>query len=394
MGVAAALAEEVVMRRMLGSIAVSLVGAFMLAAGCNAGGEIPPKGNGGSGNGGASAGGAGMGGEIALTTSGTGSGTGGASGCQHIDITFEPQTPTVLLLVDRSGSMFDSGAWDPLKTAVLNVVEGAQGKVRFGLLTFTGIIGQACPLVTETDIALQNHAAIKAVYDAASVKPGSKLETPTGMTIQTVAVPKLVAVTDPGDKYLLFVTDGEPDRCDDGTPECARDDVIGAVQAARQQGIGTLVFGLGSGVFAQHLQDVANAGAGAPVASPGDNALYACFSGNWANAKGTYAASGGTTKYYTPNPTDSAALETALSAAVAGTKSCTFDLQGKIEVDLAHADQGKVLIDGTEVPYDGTNGWSMAGPTTLVLAGAACEKLKGATQGISFDFPCEILLPK
>ena len=86
-------------------------------------------------------------------------------------------------------------------------------------------------------------------------------------------------------KYLLFVTDGEPDRCDGGTPERARDDVIGAVQGARTQGIGTLLFGLGSGVFAQHLQDVANAGAGAPVGRPCDNAYDACFGGSWANAE-------------------------------------------------------------------------------------------------------------
>ncbi len=45
-----------------------------------------------------------------------------SGGCQQLTIAFEPQTPTVMVLVDRSGSMFDSGFWDPLKTAVLKVV--------------------------------------------------------------------------------------------------------------------------------------------------------------------------------------------------------------------------------------------------------------------------------
>src|SRR5262249_33760763 len=154
-------------------------------------------------------------------------------------------------------------------------------KVRYGLMTFTGIAGQECPLITETDIALQGYADIKAAYDAASMKPGSKLETPTGLTINEKAVPKLSSVQDPGGKYIVFVTDGEPDRCDDGTPECARDDVVRAVQAAHAKGITTLVFGLGPQTYAQHLQDVANAGAGQPVGFPADNAKFACFGGDW-----------------------------------------------------------------------------------------------------------------
>src|SRR5262249_40564737 len=117
---------------------------------------------------------------------------------------------------------------------------------------------QQCPLLTETGIALQNYAEIKAAYDAASIKPGPKLETPTGMTMNQNAIPKLASVQEPGGKYIVFVTDGEPDRCDDGTPECARDDVVAAVQSAYSMGISTLVFGLGPDAYAQHLQDVAN----------------------------------------------------------------------------------------------------------------------------------------
>lgn len=365
-----------------------------LAAGCNAGGGGLTGSSGGSGGGGAgsgaSAGNGGAGGLGELTT-GTG-GTGG--GCQQLDIVFEPQTPTVILLVDRSGSMFDNGSWEPLKAAALGVVKNTQDKVRYGLITFTGIAGQECPLTTETGIALGNHAEIAAAYDAASVKPGSKLETPTALTIEEKVVPKLLGVAEPGAKYIVFVTDGEPDRCDDGQPECARDDVVAAVQAARAQGITTFVFGLGPATFAQHLQDVANAGAGEMVASPGDNALYGCFGGDWVNAKGSYSPSGGTAHYFTPDPTDAMALETELSAAIAGTKSCTFDLQGKIEVDLENASDGKVFIDGMAVPYDAENGWSMATPTVLVLAGEACEALKKATEGISFDFPCDVIVPK
>lgn len=372
-------------------LAAAALAVAVAAPACSAGGGGLTGNPGGAGGAGGSGSGSGAEGGVLNLTTGSG-GSGGA--CQQFDIVFEPQTPSVLLLVDRSGSMFDSGSWDPLKTAVLNVVKNVQDKVAFGLLTFTGIAGQQCPLLTETDIALQSYDTLKAAYDAASVKPGQKLETPTAMTLEQSAIPKLLAAQGAGGKYIVFVTDGEPDRCDDGIPECARDDVVGAVQGAYSKGITTFVFGLGSGTYAQHLQDVANAGAGAPVASPGDNALYGCFGGDWTKAKGAYSPSGGTTKYYTPDPTDATALEAELSAAIAGVKSCSFDLQGKIEVDLDHAEEGTVLIDGMGVPYDATNGWSMASPTELVLNGEACEALKKATQGISFDFPCDILVPK
>lgn len=363
---------------------------------CSAGGGGGVQGSGGAGAG--STGGAnvgGSGGEPNLTVGSGGGGGVGGGACQHLDVTFEPETPTVLILVDRSGSMFDGGYWDPLKTAVLSVVQSVQDKVRFGLLTFTGIANQTCPLLSGTDaIALGNYDAISAAYEAASVQPGAKLETPTGLVLNETVIPELMSFAEPGPKYILFVTDGEPDRCDDGMPECARDDVIGAVQSAHALGIGTLVFGLGPNTFAQHLQDIANAGAGAQVQFPSDNALNGCFGGNWANAQGQYSAAGDTTPYFTPDPTDAEALEAELTTALAGTRSCTFDLQGKIEVDVANASLGHVTIDGEAIPYDMTDGWYMASPTELVLAGAACEKLKAAEQGISFDFPCDILIPE
>ncbi|WP_437718112.1 vWA domain-containing protein [Sorangium sp. So ce448] len=320
-------------------------------------------------------------------SSGTDGGGGGA--CQQLDITFEPQTPTVMIVVDRSGSMYASGFWDPLKTAVLNVVDRLQDRVRFGFVTFTGIENMQCPLLARADgIALNHHAAISAAYEEASTVPPGKLETPTAMTFNETVVPELLAFPEPGPRYILFVTDGEPDRCDDVLAVCARDDVVGAVQDAYDKGIGTFVFGLGSGALAQHLQDVANAGAGQPVRRPQNGTNEDCFAG-----AGTYADAGGTATYYTPDPTDASSLEDELDAAIAGVKSCTFDLQGSIEVDLRNASLGQVLLDGTPVPYDAQNGWTMESATQLTLVGDACEQLKDA-QEISFDFPCEILVPQ
>src|SRR4051812_38909242 len=72
------------------------------------GGTISPGGSSGSG-----AGGQQMGGQIV-----TGVTDGGSSGpgCQNLHVDFQPKTPTIYALVDRSGSMFDSMAWAPLRT--------------------------------------------------------------------------------------------------------------------------------------------------------------------------------------------------------------------------------------------------------------------------------------
>jgi hypothetical protein len=80
--------------------------------------------------------------------------------------------------------------------------------------------------------------------------------------------------------------------------------------------------------------------------------------------------------------------------AIQGVKSCFFDLQGKIKVNLARQSEGTVTIEGQGVPFDEQNGWHMATETELVLEGAACEIWKNPENtNIHFDFPCETIIP-
>lgn len=381
-------------RRSFHVFAACACAAIGVAEGCGLGDEPGKTSATGSGSGGGETTfSASTGDETSLSTGVSGSqATGAGGGCQHFDVTFKQDTPTVLILVDRSGSMFDGNYWTPLKTAALSAVQKLQSSVRFGFTAFTGEAGGVCPDVIGTmgsdKIALNNYAAVQAAYELASVKPSYKAETPTELVFLTLAIPELEAVTETGPKYVLFITDGDPDKCDDGNPVCARDGVIGAQQAAHGKGIGTLVFGLGPATQVQHLQDMANAGAGAPVLDPG-GALAGC-----PPPAGAYKPAGGTTKYYTPTATDTASLEAALTAAISGVKSCTFDLQGEIKVDLASAPGGTVIVDGKVVPYDMSNGWFMKTETQLEFTGTACDQVKQASQKISFDFPCDSIIPK
>ncbi len=365
-------------------------------------------------------------------------------GCQQAQRSFIPKIPTVFLLVDRSGTMFDDispgvNAWGALRGGVLQVMRELESSVRFGFAAFSGqsLGAQMCQLdVPAVSPALGNYAAIAGLYEPLG-RPANSKETPTVLALAEVAA-QLRNDSVEGDKYILFVTDGEPDYCGDGNALCPPDSVVGLLQnlaagvdevGAPSPPIQTLVFGVTSpnaSILPSVLQGFANAGAGLPVAplvrdpnQPYDpNAIYdQCNSIiDWSTdfrktgkpaARGqtiaTYATDptlAGAAPVYRPDPNDQAALTEQIRTALAGVKSCTFDLSADgVQVDLARQDLGErahVLVNGAAVPFDPANGWSMLSETTVALAGQACSAWRAPTieTSISFDFPCDIFIPR
>jgi len=307
-------------------------------------------------------------------------------GCNQVELEFAPRVPSVFILVDRSSSMFDNGLWDPLKQGVLAVVAELEDAVRFGFSSYTGAQGMQCPELTAVaPLAEGNSAAIARAYDAVT-KPQYKGETPTSLAVSEVA---RMLQSEPGDdpKYILLVTDGEPDFCDDGNLTCARDAVVAAAQSAYARGIGTLIFSIGGQVDRAHLADVANAGTGQPVA---DRQL--AVQNQCPNSAATYAASSGSAAYFEPDVNDRGALVSALSGALATVRSCVFDLQGKLKIQLSLADQGVVELDGTRLAFDSPDGFRMNSETQLELLGSACDRLRQPeTQRVFIDFPCRAI---
>src|SRR5690606_23607575 len=120
------------------------------------------------------------------------------------------------------------------------------------------------PLMDVIDIETGNLDSIVALYDEVSVDPAStgpdpqtyKGETPTGEAIRAV-IPVLDSDRAPGPKFLLLVTDGEPDTCATPDPQCGQDESIAAVQEAYEKNIKTFVVGVGE-IGLEHLQDLAN----------------------------------------------------------------------------------------------------------------------------------------
>ncbi|MEY4550646.1 MAG: hypothetical protein RL685_6841 [Pseudomonadota bacterium] len=328
-------------------------------------------------------------------------------GCSQIEFGFEAQTPTALLVVDRSSSQWDNEpnhSWEPMKAGILKVVEDVQKDIRVGMVTYTGQNGGACPdlypAMNAVTFDKNNFTRVQTDINAVD-EPSYKGETPTAVTLQQ-AVPVLLADPSPGDKVMLLVTDGDPDFCNDPDRICAMDAVIGAVQDAFSKGVSTTVFGLERQELSeQHLRDVANAGAGLPVALPqgvndAEQLRNRCRNNPAGTLPGTYAAVGGNAQYFQANGTDTSALGDALNAVIYGIRSCVFDLAGAAEINPALASLARITIDsGAPLAFDDPNGWTLRNATQVELLGTSCQQLKvPTTGGIAFDFPCDSLIPR
>lgn len=337
--------------------------------------------------------------------------------CDDLSIQTYELVPTVVVLVDTSSSMFDARAklWDPLFNALMDPTAGViaklQSKVRFGFTSYKSVTRPAgtttCPVLESTDLKINNYDTIKAKYTEVGTTPTTdfKWETPTGASVAEVAKSLAAFQPDPpGPKFILLVTDGDPDTCAVRDPQCGQDDSIKAVQDAYAAGIGTFVIGIGdilnsSGsnmrVGVAHLQDVANAGAGQPVAPNTQEYLYSqCVAG--AGLTATYAAdvaSAGKAPYYTVSAADGKTAQTQLASAIeaslAQTRSCTFNMDAQVKGD---ASLGTLTLDGNPLPYGDPNGWTLgADLTSVTISGTACDGWKKNGGKINVVFPCKLV---
>src|SRR5690606_15025020 len=97
--------------------------------------------------------------------------------CPSAEVTFTPQIPTVLLLIDQSLSMDESfgdeSRWDAVRDALTghgDVIEALEGQVRVGLALYSGrngcSMGREYPLLSEVAPAMDNLESRRTVYDA------------------------------------------------------------------------------------------------------------------------------------------------------------------------------------------------------------------------------------
>lgn len=360
----------------------------------------------------------GTGGSVAAGSGGMAGAAGGPGVCQELSVVPTPQVPIVTILVDTSSSMWQTvpPTWPLLYDALMNeedgVVPALASSVRFGFASFKGLTSDgvheeddvACAEMPTVEPAYDNAAAIDAVY-APIDWTGSEgtWETPTAHAIARTTAALADLTLDPaGPKFILLLTDGNPNTCQVLNPQCGQDRAVKAAQDAYAAGVGLFVMGVGDVVTnpnagcptsarcgVQHLQDMANAGVGAPVQPPPATFVYEQC--NQGELLATYTADapdvGTPFAVDTRNQDAKDELISTLTGLLANVISCTVEMDARVTGDPA---LGTVSVGGTPVAYGGADGWSldMATLYNVTLQGSACETFKaGAT--LDIQFPCD-----
>ncbi|MFO7564657.1 MAG: VWA domain-containing protein [Enhygromyxa sp.] len=287
--------------------------------------------------------------------------------CPLLDVILIPQTPTLVFLVDQSGSMTQNFGGDTRWNTVVDVLVNPQNGIiaqfdagiRFGLTLYTSIDGDAggeCPMLIEVDPALDNYAAIEAVLSTEA--PES--ETPTGESLDIVWQ-KLDALEVAGRKYIVLATDGEPDTCAVPNPQNGQPESVAAAEAAFAAGIETHIISVGSDVSAGHLQDMANAGQGVGPGDP-DAPFYQAL--------------------------DQAALLDAFEQILAGVRSCELDIMTPLSAEDAMT--CTLVVNGDPVALDDPNGWQLNGSDQIELLGSACDALQQGASSVKMECSCSV----
>jgi hypothetical protein len=295
----------------------------------------------------------------------TGSGSNGPDPqCPAVNFTPMPVTPSITLVLDQSGSMYDDNLGNVTRYAAMRealvgttgVVTQLDSKAHFGSLLYTcgGSNGEGPIVLTGVGRGATNAAAIRASIDGKlNVRGGA---TPTHAAINS-AVASFGQNPAPAGSppAIVLATDGIPNTCSNtgGGGESAS---VAAARAAYMAGIPVYVLAINQN--SQHFQDVANAGQGRQPGQPN-------------------------IPYYPVQ--DAQQLKQAFDTIIRGVISCDLSLTKSI--DEAQAQNGTVTVNGQTLTY-GTD-WTLVNGNVIRVQGAACTSLKNAVNPmVNASFPC------
>lgn len=281
--------------------------------------------------------------------------------CPAVNFTAKAVTPSIQLLIDRSGSMAESIGNTSRYAAIRNslvdstngVITKLQSKAYFGASLYS--TDSPCPRLYSVGRAVNNRDNIANLINGQS--PNGN--TPTGPSIDQ-AVAGFASAPPPAGSppIIVLATDGLPNECNSNDTTVGQAKSITAAKAAYAAGIKLFILAVGNGINDAHLQSMANAGAGVQTGMP--NAPY----------------------YISNTPQD---LTNAFNQIIGGVISCDLMITGS--VDQSQATNGTVVLNGMTLMY-GTE-WTLVGTSTIRLLGTACDTLKNSTNPVvTASFPC------
>jgi hypothetical protein len=303
--------------------------------------------------------------------------------CADLDVDFAHVTPTIMLLLDQSGSMdqnFENNLdrWETLRLTLTDPTKSLLKKLdnsaRFGLTLYTsdggfgtGTPPHTCPKLQTVAIQVGNFATISSflkLQNNGTYVYGPQGDTPTAESVDAV-VRALKDYQGDGPKSIILATDGDPDTCLDPNPktdagkDAAKALSVAAVQHAYEAGIPTHIISVGNQVTASHLKALAVAGSGGDTTAQAYTAL------------------------------DTSALLSAFDTIIGSVRTCDFTVNGT--VTPSNAPRGKVVLDGQALTFADANGWDMPDEQTVRLHGSACQRVEADAAGISMKFPCDAI---
>jgi len=301
--------------------------------------------------------------------------------CPPFEAPIRPAVPTVMFVIDRSGSMADNlngtsdggtSRWEVLETSLRNILPPLDQRLAMGALMYP-VNGSSCSLPFSVDLspAVGNTTRLLALFNTRPLGG-----TPTFEAVRVAAAHLLTLRTASAARALVLTTDGAPNcnpASDPRTCTCTRpptnnvcqpqsnclDDtrtIDGLRTLFQDSNLPTYVVGLGSqlSLFAGTLNQMALAG-GVPRTDAG-------------------------TSYYSAE--SEAELTDAFSRITSQLTRCTYLVDG-----VGPADTFTVFIDGVEVP-EGADGWQWLNLANgeLGLSGRACDAVaNGGTPSVLVD---------
>ena len=288
--------------------------------------------------------------------------------CEAPSFDYSTEPATVLLLIDRSGSMselFGSDTrWNVVRDALFSDQEGLVARLgettRFGLVFYTsleGFLGGTCPMMDYTGPLLGRPEVLQQAFD--STFPLTDGDTPTGEALLE-ALAWFDEDNASGPRYLVLITDGEPDTCSEPDPQNGQEQALQAAREAHELGIEMYIVGVSSDLGASHLQQMANVAQGVRAEAQWERdpeAIQPIVASNQEDA-----------------------LARQIQGALGDVRTCTITLDEDVDIEGIFV----VMLDGQEVPaseYSIENG-------QLILSGGACTKVMDDAQTLDIEVPC------
>lgn len=300
--------------------------------------------------------------------------------CERINVAAEPDAANVLIVLDRSNSMYEGSPfgpptvdrWTPAVEALNAATAALDDRVDFGLMLFASD-SQCGAGTVEVPVGPMNASRIAS---ALSGDPRSIVQGGTPIAASLRAAQTELASLE-GKSYVLLVTDG--------APNCA----------SGHNGLSCRCTGASCFANALNCLDDVAAVAAVEALAAADIGTYVIGydTGEWVDVLDRMAAAGGTGRTTHFPVGDRASLESALRDIGGSVVSCTYEL----ETAPGNIRYVRVQVDGTDVPHESVNGdgngWVLEGDRTINLVGNACEDLKdGEPHDISIAVECEPVL--